>query len=140
MKRVAILGILLFAACTTTTQQADVRAKANEFANAASHGNVDGMVAFYDDDAMLMPPGAPVMRGKAAIRQFWTGFASLGAIDATLTTDDVIHSGDLAVESGHFDLTITPKGGAPIRDNGKYVVVWRNGKIVRDIFNSSVAH
>jgi len=137
MKRCWVLGILLLAACATM-QRTDARAKAAEFASAARHGDAEGMVAFYADDAMLMPPGAPLMRGKDAIRQFWTGFTSMGAIDAVLTTDDVMESGDLAVESGHFELTITPKGGgAPIKDSGKYLVVWRDGKIVRDIFNSS---
>ena len=83
------------------------------------------------------------MNGKAAIRQFWSGLTSLGAIDAKLTTDDVIQSGNLAAETGHFELSITPQGAPnPIKDNGKYLVVWRNDggewKIVRDIFNSSV--
>ena len=137
MKRLSVLGILVVAACATM-QPIDYHVKAAEFASAASHGNAEGMVAFYADDAILMPPGAPAMRGKEAIRQFWTGFTGMGVIDAVLTTDDVIESGNLAVESGHFELSITPKGGgAPIKDSGKYVVVWRDGKIVRDIFNSS---
>ena|SRR5437868_5607573 len=141
MRRFSIL-VLFFAACATT-QPLDVRKNANDFAAAASHGNVDGMVSFYADDAILMPPGAPVMNGKAAIRQFWSGLTSLGAIDAKLTTDDVIQSGNLAAETGHFELSITPQGAPnPIKDNGKYLVVWRNDggewKIVRDIFNSSV--
>ncbi len=138
MKRLWVLGILVLAACATM-QPVDYRAKAAEFASAASHGNAEGMVAFYADDAVLMPPGAPAMRGKDAIRQFWTGFTGMGAIDAVLTTDDVMESGNLAVESGRFELSITPKGGgAAIKDSGKYIVVWRDGKIVRDIFNSNV--
>ena len=143
MKRTLILGIILLTACATSMSQADIQKNADIFAAAASHGNVDGMLALYADDAILMPPGAPAMRGKDAIRQFWTGFTSLGAIDAKLVTDDVMQSGNLAAETGHFELTITPKSGAPIKDSGKYLVVWRNSggewRIVRDIFNSSVA-
>ena len=144
MKRLPIAVILLCACASMAPAEDTIRKNANDFAAAASHGNVDGMMAFYADDAILLPPNAPAMRGKDAIRQFWSGFTSLGAIDATLTTDDVMQSGDLAAETGHFDLTITPKGSAaPIKDNGKYLVVWKNAggqwKIVRDTFNSNVA-
>lgn len=144
MKRFSI-AVILLAACATMQPAGDViRKNANDFAAAASHGNVDGMMAFYADDVIFLPPNAPAMHGKDAVRQFWTGFTSLGAIDAALTTDDVIQSGDLAAETGHFDLTISPKGGgAPIKDSGKYLVVWRNiggeWRIVRDTFNSNAA-
>jgi len=150
MKRITIVLIALVIALVTVSaaaqQSTDVKTilakNAGQFATAASHGNVDGMVALYDEHAVLMPPNAPAMNGRDAIRQFWTGFTSLGAIDAKLVTDDIVTSGDLAAEMGHFDLTITPKSGAPIKDSGKYLVVWRNvggeWKIVRDIFNSSL--
>jgi len=151
MKRITIVLIALVIALVTVSavaqQSTDVKTiiakNAGQFATAASHGNVDGMLALYDEHAVLMPPNAPAMNGRDAIRQFWTGFTSLGAIDAKLVTDDIVTSGDLAAEMGHFDLTITPKSGAPIKDSGKYLVVWRNvggeWKIVRDIFNSSLA-
>jgi len=151
MKRITIVLIALVIALVTVSaaaqQSTDVKAivakNAGQFATAASHGNVDGMLALYDEHAVLMPPNAPAMNGRDAIRQFWTGFTSLGAIDAKLVTDDIVTSGDLAAEMGHFDLTITPKSGAPIKDSGKYLVVWRNvggeWKIVRDIFNSNLA-
>jgi ketosteroid isomerase-like protein len=146
MRRVSIVLIALVAVSAMAQQQSEVvsvlQKNADQFAAAASHGNVDGMVALYDDHAILMPPNAPAMKGKEAIRQFWTGFTTMGAIDAKLTTDDIITSGELAAEMGHFDLTITPKSGTPIKDNGKYLVLWRNvggqWKIVRDIFNSSL--
>lgn len=146
MKRITIVLIALCAVSAAAQQSTDVKTiianNASQFAAAASHGNVDGMVALYDEHAILMPPNSPSMNGRDAIRQFWTGFASLGAIDAKLFTDDIINSGDVAAETGHFELTITPKSGAPIKDSGKYLVLWRNvggqWKMVRDIFNSSL--
>ena len=147
MKRITIVLIALVAISVSAQQSTDVKTilanNAAQFAAAASHGNVDGMVALYDEHAVLMPPGAPSMNGRDAIRQFWTNFTSLGAIDAKLVTDDILTSGELAAEMGHFELTITPKSGAAIKDDGKYLVLWRNvggqWKIVRDIFNSNVS-
>ena len=119
-----------------------VAALARDFMTAASSGNVDGMMTTYASDAVLMPPNAPPQRGAAAIRQFWSGFVASGKVDLKLTDDNVLQSGNLATEAGRYDVTITPQGGAPIHDNGKYVLTWqkRNGewKAVYDIFNSDL--
>jgi ketosteroid isomerase-like protein len=89
-----------------------------------------------------MPPNSPPVTGSDEIRRFWTGFLATGSINATLTTDDVDQSGDLAVERGRYEMTIVPVNGtAPVHDAGKYVVSWRkiNGqwRATNDIFNSS---
>ena len=115
---------------------------ARDFMAAAGSGNVDGMMTTYASDAVLMPPNAPAQRGAAAIRQFWGGFLAAGRIDLKLTDENVLQSGNLATEMGRYDVTITPKGGTPIHDSGKYVLTWqkRNGawKAVYDIFNSDL--
>jgi ketosteroid isomerase-like protein len=144
---------LFFASCCSMRPSADfqsgdaeaaIRRMDADFSAAASSGNVDGLMSTYDVDAVLMPPNQPAARGTAAIRQYWSGLLGLGKIQATVTADNVIQSGDLATEAGRYDLTITPSaGGAPIRDNGKYVLVWRKRqgqwKAVYDVFNSDLA-
>ena len=58
-------------------------------------------------------------------------------------SEDVILSGDIAVESGSNEMTMTPAGGKPMTDKGKYVTTWKrqtdgSWKIVRDIMNSNL--
>jgi len=146
MKRFVALVAVLFAACASMAPPANdaepaIRAKDAEFSAAARAGNVDQMMATYADDAVLMAPNFPPFRGRDAIRQFWTGFVGAGQVDAAVAADRVIQSGDLAVEIGHYNLKITPKGGgAPIEDNGKFTLTWqkRGGQwqAIYDIFNS----
>ncbi|HKS22271.1 MAG TPA: DUF4440 domain-containing protein [Thermoanaerobaculia bacterium] len=144
MKKIALLAALLVAACASmpgSDAEQAIRKMDEEFSAAARAGNVDGMMAIYADDAVLMPPNFPAFRGRDAVRQFWSGFLAAGQIDATVAADRVIQSGDLAVEIGHYNLKITPKGGgAPIEDNGKFTLTWqrRGGqwKGIYDIFNS----
>jgi ketosteroid isomerase-like protein len=145
MKRLSVFATLLFAACASTMPANDaeeaIRKMDREFGAAARAGNVDGMMAIYAADAVLMPPNFPAFRGRDAIRQFWGGFLSAGQIDATLEADKVIQSCDMATELGHYALKITPKGGGnPIEDNGKFVLVWRKvggqWRAISDIFNS----
>jgi ketosteroid isomerase-like protein len=143
MKRTLLFPVVLIVALTAVAKTppvdvaAAIRANTEVFDTAMRAGNVDGFMTFYADDAVLMPPNAPAFNGAENVRKFWGGLLAAGTTDVDLTTDDVIVSGDLAVERGHFELT------KPFKDSGKYIVVWRNrgGKwqIVDDIFNSSLA-
>jgi uncharacterized protein (TIGR02246 family) len=91
---------------------------------------------FYAEDAQLLPPGAPAMRGRAAIREFWTAFMQVAANDVTLDTHTVEAAGDLAYGVGRYSHVMDG-----VRHHGKYVVVYRrqaNGgyKAIADIFNA----
>jgi ketosteroid isomerase-like protein len=145
MKRtIVITALLVFAGCASTSTSMPatdvgpaIRALADEFDTQMRAGNVDGFMALYADDAVLMPPNAPAFNGRDAVRRFWGGLLATGKTDVDLIVDDVTSSGDLAIERGHYELTV------PFKDSGKYIVVWRNrgGKwqIIDDIFNSSMA-
>jgi ketosteroid isomerase-like protein len=90
---------------------------------------------FYAEDAQLLPPHSPLIRGRAAIRGFWEAFLAKGATDFLLDTEQVVASGDLAYGTGRYELTM---GGA--RQEGKYVVVYQRQedggyKAVVDAFN-----
>ena len=145
-----LTGAFLIAACTTNINSqiasgdADraIRESNARFADAVRAGNVAGVIQMYSDSAVIMPPNSPPVTGIDEIRRFWIGFLATGSIDATLTTDDVDQSGDLAVERGRYQMTIVPVNGtASVHDAGKYVVSWRkiNGqwRATNDIFNSS---
>ena len=145
MKQIALVALVLLAACASmpANDAEDAIRKADAgFTTNARTANAAALAAFYADDAVLMPPNAPAFRGPDAIRQFWTGFLATGQIDLGLTVDKITQSGDLATEIGHYDITITPKGVAPIHDKGKYLVAWRKiggtWKIIGDIFNSDL--
>jgi ketosteroid isomerase-like protein len=61
----------------------------------------------------------------------------------SLKTDDVAVGGDLAVETGTYEMTVQPRTGPEVKDKAKYVVAWKrqadgSWKIMRDIFNSNV--
>lgn len=148
MKSMTILLTLFVVACSSMTTN-DVQpgdadraiAKQNEnFMAAARAGNVDRLMDFYSDSAVVLAPNVPAITGRDAVRQFWAGHLGAANVDVKLMTDDVTQSCDMAAERGRYELTITPKpGGEPVHGSGKYVVVWRklNGqwRAVEDIFN-----
>ncbi|MBV8543847.1 MAG: SgcJ/EcaC family oxidoreductase [Acidobacteria bacterium] len=119
------------------------RANADFAANVRS-ANAQILVSnFYAPDAVVMAPNYPALRGRDAIQQFWTGFLASGAVDVALTSTNVMQpSSDVAIESGHYDLSLRPASGQAIKDAGKYVVVWKKSDgrwwAVEDIFNSDM--
>jgi ketosteroid isomerase-like protein len=76
----------------------------------------------YTVEARILPPGAPLMRGREAIKQFWqAGIAALGIKGARLTTIELEMAGDTAVEIGEAELHLGENGTAI----AKYIVHWK---------------
>ena len=149
MKRFILVFAVSFLVCaswltaSTGDAEAAIRHANSEFSANARAANAQAIVDnFYAPDAVVMAPNMPALRGREALRQFWAGFLTTGAIDLTLTSDNVTQRDDIAVEMGHYDLTITPKDGPVAKDKGKYVVMWKKSKgrwwAVEDIFNSDM--
>lgn len=94
--------------------------------------------AFYAEGAQLLPPNAPMVKGKAAIRDFWTAFMQVAGADVALDSYDITEMGDNAYCVGRFSGTIHGQ-----KQQGKYVVVYRRQsdggyKAIVDIFNADV--
>lgn len=148
-KMIVVTALLLLAACSTTyvntpggDAEAAIRQADVDFAAAMNAGDMAKVMTYYTDDAIVMPANAPAFRGKAAIQQFWTAFLATAKFHVTLTPDNVMQSGSMATEVGHYDLTITPNGGGPTaKDNGKFAVTWKkvDGRwlIAVDMFSSN---
>jgi uncharacterized protein (TIGR02246 family) len=102
-----------------------------------------GIAELYAEDGAVMPPNAPIGKGRAAIQQTWASMMGTPGFDLTFTPEQILvsSSGDMALDRGTYRLTITPDGASQT-DTGKYVVVWRKiggeWKAVADIFNSDL--
>jgi uncharacterized protein (TIGR02246 family) len=111
------------------------------FSAAFARGDAAALAAAYTDDAIVLPPDAEMVRGKAGIEALWKGLISAGAKSLALTTVDVQSSGALAVETGTGILKIQPSGAAEQTQSAKYVVVWKrqadgSWKLHRDMWNA----
>jgi len=112
------------------------------FADAMTKGDVAGMASAYTDDAVTMPANAKAFRGRAELDKYNAGmFSQFSVTSAKFATNDLIVTGDYAIESGTYEMTMKPKTGKVINDVGKYVSIWKkqpdgSWKMIRDIFNS----
>jgi uncharacterized protein (TIGR02246 family) len=101
-----------------------------------------GVANLYLEDASLLPPGSPAIKGRANIQTFIQDFVNAGGSDAKLRIVDVQTAGDMAYEMGAFEANMPQPQGGTARQAGKYVVVWKlqldgSAKIAVDIFNGN---
>ena len=121
---------------------ADVRAEIDtvnsQFVDGAGRGDFEAMGGVYTEDARILPPGQPMIQGRAAIQEFWASAAqALGMTGVDLATEVLETQGDTAEEIGAY--TIHGAGG--VLDQGKYVIVWKRTddgwRYYWDIWNSN---
>jgi len=136
-----LFGIRSASQASPSSDVAAIHAADDAWAKAYNAGQVEGVVALYDEAAVIYPPGVEPVRGRAAIKEFFTkDMASFAQTALSLTLDEKPDggvSGAMGWSSGIW--TAKDKAGNVV-DSGWYFSVSRKvgGKwlYVRDAWNS----
>ncbi len=128
------------AAARVATRQAVAEANAS-FMRAFNTGDIHAAAQAYTEDALVLPPGGPEVRGREAIEAFWVGAVErMGVTTIELETIRLDSQDRSAHEVGRYRVS----GRSGLLDEGKYVVVWKREvggawKLHVDIWNSSAS-
>lgn len=116
-----------------------------DFMKAAAEKGSAGYMSYYADDAVEVPNGEPILKGKAEIAKTM-GFLDNKDNQLTWAPEgaDISSSGDLGYTYGNYQFHSKDKDGKPIVEHGKYTSIWkkqkdRTWKVVLDMGNSSPA-
>jgi uncharacterized protein (TIGR02246 family) len=104
--------------------EAMIRGLTQDFCTAFNTGNYDHAAAIFRPDAEFMPPHRESCQGTKAIERILKEWGDQGYEDLRLETTNVDSSGDMAVETGRYSLTIR-RGTNLVADAGKYLRSWR---------------
>jgi len=153
MNRIVIVGLALIvcssSSCSTARSAKDARSEILRLDAEWCHDvnesrDVDRILSYWSDDAVVMPPGHPSLAGKDAIREFVVESLSTPGFKISWKTDQVFvdESGDMAYALGTNHVTINDEDGTPIEIDAKTATVWRNEpglgwKCVLDVWNES---
>lgn len=99
-----------------------------EWAAAASAGkDIERILSYWTDDAIVMPAGFPSVVGKEALRHYVLGSLQIPGFRITWTSSDVTFSpdGNLAYMFSRNAVTMNGPDGAPITHEGRAVTIWR---------------
>jgi len=114
-----------------------------EWAQAASAGtDVERIVSYWSDDAVVIPQGQPVVEGKAAIRAFVTSSLGIPGFKIHWVSEKPTFSpdGKLAYMRGRNTMTVPGPNGDLVTLAGRGVTIWRlepdgQWRCVVDIWN-----
>lgn len=109
---------------------------AEEFAAAFNAKDAAKAASFYADDAVVMPPNQPMVRGRADIEAYFKRDFQAGVTNLRLKPMESAISGSHAFVAA--TATVTVPGGQT--ENSKYLVVFKRvgneWKVAYDIYNS----
>jgi uncharacterized protein (TIGR02246 family) len=114
-----------------------------EYVESWKAGDAERIANLYVDGGIVMYPDHPPVIGHAAIAEYFKGFfAEFDALDFQLASSEIVIAGDWAYDRGTYRWKAKPKkGGAPMDDDGKYLVILRREpdgrwRVARDMDNS----
>lgn len=100
-----------------------------DFMKAAAEKGSAGYMSYYAEDAVEVPNGEPILKGKVKIA---TTMGFLDNKDNRLTWApegaDIASSGDLGYTYGNYEFHSKDKDGKAIVERGKYTTVWKKQK------------
>lgn len=118
-----------------------------EWALAASEGrDIEKVLSYWTDDAVVFPPGLPAVVGKIALRQYVISSMQLAGFKITWTSTDVTFSpdGNLAYLLSRNAISMDAPDGTPTTTEGRAVTIWRREsdgewRCALDIWNAEPA-
>jgi ketosteroid isomerase-like protein len=96
-------------------------------AAAASGAGVDEIVSYWSAEAVVIPPGAPALRGLDEIRDYISGASSIPGFSVSWTPEgaELAASGDLGYTYGTNRFTFENGAGQLTTATGRYLTTWR---------------
>jgi len=128
-----------------TADEAAIRKADAEWVKAAQSKKAEAWLAFYTDEAVILPPNDKIAHGKESARKSVAELLALPGLAITwaATKVEVARSGDLAYLTGAYVLSFKDERGQPVTDRGKLLEIWskqRDGvwKCSADTWNSDL--
>ena len=99
-----------------------------EWSRVASEGrDIERILEYWSDDAVVLPPGLPPVEGKAALREYVRASLQIPGFHISWTSTDVLFSPDgcLAYMFGRNSVTFAGPDGRTTTTAGRVVTIWR---------------
>ena len=127
---VLIFGVSCYraAAFDAAAEEAKLLRRDAEWADLATAGkDVDKIISYWSDDAVIMMPRQPVVEGKAAIRAYVAASFKDPNFKIHWKSSKVTFSADgkMAYMPGTDEMTVSGPNGAPLTLHLRGIAIWR---------------
>jgi ketosteroid isomerase-like protein len=125
---------------------AQLKARDASLQNALRARDLEAIMEYYAEDAIVMPAAAPMLKGKAAVREEWKHILGIPDFEtrSNLTGAEVARSGEIGYTMGTYLATMMGDDGKPVTEPGKWLSIWKkqpdgSWRIAVDIYNTDTA-
>src|SRR5688572_31912310 len=96
------------AAADTAGDEQAIRRYVDHWLQLIKAKDAAGIAELYAEDGAVMPPNAPIGKGRAAIQQTWASMMGTPGFDLTFNPEQIVisSSGDMALDRGTYTLTV----------------------------------
>jgi ketosteroid isomerase-like protein len=120
--------------------EAAIRLQSERFSQAYVNEDFDTLIGIYATDAMAAPSGRDFIRGREALRAYWTVPEGVDVTHHRATPERLVVDGRHAYDWGRYEGASGP-AGARRPFGGKYLITWvldDDGvwRIANDMWNS----
>ena len=148
-----LIGIFFITIASCNVKRVDIKAEgerlmqvSRDWSRAAASDSIDKVLSYWADDAIVMSPGQPTIKGKDAIRKMVEESSKIPGFKISWEplTVEVANSRDMAYLIEQNKITVTDSSGKPITEYNKAVTIWRKEtdgtwKNIVDTWNSEPA-
>ena len=110
------------------TEEAKLLRRDSEWAEAASSGkDIEKILSYWTDDALLIFPGQPILEGKAAIRPYVASSVNIPGFKIRWVSSKAVFSSDgkMAYMPATTEITAPGPDGALITKQLRAITIWR---------------
>ena len=130
---------------TRAADETAIRSLDQQWSATAAKNDLERTLAYYSEDAVLLPPNAAIAADQKSVRESWAGLLGQNtAVSWKPSKVEVAKSGELGYLYGTYQLSIKdPRGGPAITDVGKILEVRKKQsdgkwKCIVDTYNSDI--
>ncbi len=123
--------------------RAEIERMGHQWEEAANTAQVERLLDVYAPDAVILPPGGPLIEGSQTIRELFRQEFERFDTKIAFTTQAIEVDGDLAYRRGRYVWRGTPRGSAEaFETTNKFLEVWErqsdgSWKIAVDMWNAA---
>ena len=148
---IILVVFITLSACTadkidTKTEGEKLMQLSRDWSKSAATDSIEKTLSYWAEDAIVMSPGEPALKGKQAIRGMIEGTSKIPGFKISWEPLSVVvsKSGDMAYMIEQNQIRVNDSLGNPITQYNKAVTIWRkeadgSWKNVVDMWNAEPA-
>jgi ketosteroid isomerase-like protein len=94
-----------------------------DFAKALVAKDAAAAASLYAEDASILPPNEPIVKGRENIQKYWQAGIDAGIVGASVHTIDAKSNGDVGYEIGSYEMQMKDSAGNITVEKGKYTEI-----------------